>query len=271
MFCFKNGVSVTHTSLLDRAFQYGDGCFTTAYIKNSEIQLWSRHLNRLHQSAECLMLNFDETALEKQLITSLSEIRDFNGTLKIILSRGEGQRGYDFSREKEVDIYLLFFPSHQKATPYSTIAACSILNNKIGITMPNLVGVKSLNRLEQVVLKREATDKGIKEALVLDIQDRIVEGISSNCFLLLNGQWVTPYLGYNGIHGVMRAEILDRMKKSHIICQEREVYIDEVINIQAMFFCNALHPMQAAQKIDNHVLDDQITKQLFDLLKLDQM
>ena len=36
-----------------------------------------------------------------------------------------------------------------------------VLDQAIGLLMPNLVGLKSLNRLEQVLLKKEAHEKGL--------------------------------------------------------------------------------------------------------------
>lgn len=44
--------------------------------------------------------------------------------------------------------------------------------------MPNLVGLKSLNRLEQVLLKHEADQQGWAEALVTDVQGTVVEGVA---------------------------------------------------------------------------------------------
>lgn len=49
--------------------------------------------------------------------------------------------------------------------------------------MPSLVGIKSLNRLEQVLLKKEAEMQGWDEALVTDVQGSVVEGVSSNYFV----------------------------------------------------------------------------------------
>ena len=40
MQCFKNTQQIEHIDLLDRAFHYGDGCFTTARIRQGQIELW---------------------------------------------------------------------------------------------------------------------------------------------------------------------------------------------------------------------------------------
>lgn len=272
MLCFKNGKYVEHVSLSDRAFQYGDGCFTTACVQDGRIQLLSRHLERLNKASAALMLQFDQSILLDTLnILFQKEFSQAQGTLKVLISRGEGQRGYGFSPTNIADVYVFFFPSDACIAKYSVLHESDILENRIGLTMPHLVGVKSLNRLEQVILKAEATKRGLNEALVLDIHDRIVEGISSNCFLLLNGEWVTPDLRYNGVHGIMRAEILDRMVQFNIPHAIRDIDMSEIKDIEALFYCNALHPMQAVHTLNRQCLNVEITKQLFNTLNLDQM
>lgn len=47
MWCFKNAEQVEALDLQDRAFHYGDGCFTTARIYQGKFELKARHLLRL--------------------------------------------------------------------------------------------------------------------------------------------------------------------------------------------------------------------------------
>lgn len=54
-----------------------------------------------------------------------------------------------------------------------------MLRQAIGLSMPDLAGLKSLNRLEQVMLKREADQKGWPEALVSDVQGAVAEGVAT--------------------------------------------------------------------------------------------
>ena len=137
--------------------------------------------------------------------------------------------------------------------------------------MPNLVGLKTLNRLEQVLLKQEADQHGWPEALVTDVQGTIVEGVSSNCFIRINNTWITPELRYNGVFGVMRAEILQRMQDQGIICQQRDVEMDEIPHIDSLFFCNALSPMKIATQFEQRALNVDACIELFNRLRLNQM
>ena len=79
--------------------------------------------------------------------------------------------------------------------------------------------------------------------------------MSSNCFIRINNTWITPELRYNGVFGVMRAEILQRMQDQGIICQQRDVEMDEIPHIDSLFFCNALSPMKIATQFEQRALN----------------
>ncbi len=269
MQAFKNAQEVHHVSLLDRAFHYGDGCFTTARIQNNQLVLKNRHWTRLQQACQQLLLQADLDFIQQSLDYLQQQHAVLNGTLKIVLSRGEGNRGYALP-DHPADVYVFYYP--QLVANFQPEAIVSgVLQQRIGITMPSLVGVKTLNRLEQVMLKQEAEQQGWGEALVADVQDRIVEGVSSNCFIRQNNTWIIPELRYNGVHGVMRAEILARMQVQGILCEQRCVTLDELPQIDSLFFCNALSPMKMVTQLNDRALDIQPCQELFQILQLDQI
>ena len=273
MLCFKNAQPIEQIALIDRAFHYGDGCFTTARVRQGKIELENLHIARLVLSCERLLLQADLQCIEQSLAVLQQQYLQVNGTLKVLISRGEGQRGYSLP-EHPADVWVFFYPQAQEtlgAEYHYEIIQSGVLEQTIGLTMPQLVGVKSLNRLEQVLLKQEADQAGWLEALVTDVQGRVVEGVSSNCFILINNTWITPQLGYNGVHGVMRAEILSRMQQHNIACEQRDIDAAEIADIQSLFFCNALSPMKIASHLQSQLLDVQPCIQLFKQLQLNQI
>ena len=270
MQCYKNAKPTEQIHVLDRAFHYGDGCFSTARFRQNQIELFDRHLARLQYANRQLSLNANLELITETLTLLKQEHGELNGTLKIVLSRGVGQRGYSLP-DHPADVWVFFYPQVQAAldTAYHyDIIQSGILAQAIGLSMPNLVGLKSLNRLEQVLLKQEADQKGWTEALVTDVQGSVVEGVSSNCFIRINNTWITPQLGYNGVHGVMRAEILSRMQQQNLHCEQRDVHVSEIAQIQSLFFCNALTPMKIVSHLGQQVLDMQPCVELFKQLQL---
>ncbi|HCN35484.1 MAG TPA: aminodeoxychorismate lyase [Acinetobacter johnsonii] len=269
MHCYKNAQEVKQIELLDRAFHYGDGCFSTARIREGVIELESLHIARLKLACERLLLSADLAFIQRSIVQLKQTYEHLNGTLKIIISRGEGQRGYSLPAHP-ADVWVFFYPQASEVLTYSEIDS-GVLQHAMGLSMPQMVGVKSLNRLEQVLLKHETEQHGWLEALVTDVQGSVVEGVSSNCFILLNDRWISPELRYNGVHGVMRAEILARMQQQGTSCELRMIDMEEIPRFQSLFFCNALSPMKIAKSLNHQHLDVQPCIDLFHRLQLNQM
>jgi len=269
MQCYKNGQLIDSIPLLDRAFHYGDGCFTTARIFQGVFELKHLHLARLKVACQSLSLDADLSLIDESLEQLKQQNPTLNGTFKVVISRGEGDRGYSLPLHA-ADIYVWYYPRVMHVFQPEWIES-GLLTHALGLNMPHLVGLKTLNRLEQVLLKQEADQQGWLEALVSDVQGYIVEGVSSNCFIRINDQWITPELRYNGVHGVMRATILSRMQQHDIQCEQRCIELNEIEHIQSLFFCNALHPMKAVIRFNRQALAQQPYLDLFKTLKLSQI
>jgi len=88
-----NGIPQEHIELSDRGFQYGDGLFETIAVKQGHPTFLSRHLNRLSEGCNRLLI---PTPCQELLLTEVKELvtNSKNAILKIIITRGSGGRGY---------------------------------------------------------------------------------------------------------------------------------------------------------------------------------
>lgn len=262
-------------SIEDRAFLYGDGCFTTARLKAGEILLWERHIARLQQAISALRMNCDIQSIKNNKAMLLKQLAaDAEGIVKIVLSRGVAQRGYAIPQQT-TDIYTYFYQNTVQPNAPTHVHRIGIMPETLATSFQPLKGIKTLNRLEQVILKDNALQRGWDEALCFDQQQHLVEGIASNCFVYIDGIWCTPDLQLAGIEGVMRQEILARMQHYQIVHQIRIISQSELPQIRAGFFCNALHPMQIMDtlQLDAHIqsLDTVPCMTLFQSLQLQQL
>src|SRR5690606_3371437 len=132
-------------------------------------------------------------------------------------------------------------------------------------------GLKTLSRMEQVLLKQEADKRGWPEAMVTAVPGGVGEGVGSNCFIRRDSTWITPVLRYNGVSGGRRAEILQRMQEQGITCQQRCIDMEGITHIQSLFFCNALSPMKIVTQFEQRALDGDACIELFNRLRLNQM
>lgn len=277
MHYFKNSQRIEQNSVSidDRAFLYGDGCFTTARVKGRQVLLWQRHLARLMQGISALCLECDIERINHAKEIALEGFTEHEtAILKIVISRGSAARGYAMPLQA-ADIYCYLYPIAEQHVAPTSLACVGFIPDSLSHTFAPLKGIKTLNRLEQVLIKNQAIQQGWSEAFCVDGHRHLVEGISSNCFVYLNGIWCSPNLQYAGIDGIMRQEILARMHQRAIPHEVRVIDESELQYSQAGFFCNALSPMQIIQAVqcgqDKRLWDSTPCLELFQSLSLQQL
>ena len=148
--------------LSDRGLSYGDGFFTTAKVVNEAVEHWYFHKQRL---IECQMrLGFPEIDFI-ELEESINQIciNQKCAVLKIMITRGSGGRGYAIPElQNPVQILsLLPYPNSYETLKLTGIDL-EVSSIKLGL-QPILAGMKTLNRLEQVLIKQEISEKSFSE------------------------------------------------------------------------------------------------------------
>lgn len=244
-----NGQPQEHLSLRDRAIHYGDGLFETVLVRNSRPSLWDEHLKRLQEGAQALKIPCDIALFRAETQQFLST-QSADGVLKLILSRGEGGRGYTPPEAPEPRRILQF---HSLPADYARNAAVGIkaqvIQHPLSIN-PALAGIKHLNRLDQVMASLELSQDA-SEGLMCDPQRNLVEGIKSNVFIVENGALITPDLTLCGINGIMRATLLRAAKSSGISVHIGEIPLNRALKAQELFVCNSVMGIWPITQIDN--------------------
>lgn len=113
---------------------------------------------------------------------------------KIVLTRGSGGRGYDGAgcNTPTRIVSLAPYPAHYLGWQQNGIATL-ICQQQLG-DAPMLAGLKTLGRLEQVLLKSELAARGGVEGIVLNSRGFLVEGVSANLFWRRGKTVFTPDL-----------------------------------------------------------------------------
>lgn len=234
-----NGKFEERISVRNRALQYGDGLFETIAVVNGQSLAWDRHIARLQ--AGCERLNI-ECPNPSQLVSESSQLcgQSKLAVLKLIVSRGEGGRGYQPAKSMEsTRIFSLHDWPDYPSTYQKHGIEVSVCKTRLGLN-PSLAGLKHLNRLEQVLLSQEISLGQNPEGLALDIEDRVIEGSMSNIFIVKNEQFLTPSLDKAGVAGVIRGKILDICKASDLACLVTRLSLQDVLNADEVFLCNSI-------------------------------
>lgn len=203
-----NGEPQNFVNANDRAIQFGDGCFTTLAVKHQQPIMLSAHLNRLHQGCEALFLPNPDWQQLKSHLLDIAAKTSSNAVIKVIISRGEGGRGYSAKggAAPTVIVSLTPFPTHyqQQQSDGITLGISPIMLGK----NPQLAGIKHLNRLEQVLIKHHLEQTHFDDVLVCDNEGYLIEANAANLFWRQGNQLFTPDLTTSGVNGMMRQAIL---------------------------------------------------------------
>ncbi|MFZ8200146.1 aminodeoxychorismate lyase [Alteromonas portus] len=248
--------SATPISSSDRAFNYGDGVFTTLLVNEHQVELLPYHISRLEHDAAAIKLNIDTHALEAAIAEQVKAIKNASAdnaspkyVLKIHVSGGQAGRGYARSEDSEA---LIRFSQHPYPSHYDSLAnkGVSVICAQTRLAIqPLLAGVKHMNRLEQVLVKHEVDEAGVNDAIVCDTQDNVIEASAGNVFFYLNEQWYTPSLKGSGVNGVVRQYLIDSLLNDNCALHVGEYDLSYLQNASAIVITNALMGVMPVQQI----------------------
>ena len=234
-----NGEATRCVDFADRGLQYGDGVFTTLVVSQGVPLFLSRHLQRLQADASRLGVPCPDWRVLQDEARRLSSLHP-HSVLKILLTRGAGGRGYrppePATGTRIISVNPLpDYPSELKERGVRA-RLCAL---RLGLN-PRLAGIKHLNRLEQVLARAEWQEEGVREGLLLDYEGFLVEGVSSNVFLIQQGRLRTPRLDRCGVAGVMRALVLEAASDLGIPAEATRLLPEEAVDADELFLTNSV-------------------------------
>lgn len=250
MSAWVDGRPAEALSLRDRGLAYGDGLFETIAVRAGRPRLLARHLARLEEGARRLFLPVPLALVEQELLAFAAQLGE--GVAKLMLTRGEGLRGYAAPADAQVRRILIGSPAPAyPAGNFDEGIALFPCATRLA-EQPLLAGLKHLNRLEQVLARSEWNDPAFAEGLMRDQGGRVVEGVFSNLFLVRDGQLITPELSRCGVAGVMRAELLEWAVGRGIPTAIRDVAYAELLQADEVFLCNSLYGVWPVRRLEAH-------------------
>lgn len=232
-----NGRPAASVDAEDRGLLYGDGVFRTLVTRAGRPLNWENHRRLLARDCGRLALACPPEAL---LLAEIARVAPGEAVAKVIVTRGTAARGYAPGEDGEATRIVAAWPGVPRAPEAERdgvrVRRCDLA---LGI-QPRLAGVKSLNRLENVLARGEWRDPAIREGLLADAEGRLVEATASNVFLGLGGVLVTPALTRCGVEGAQRSRVLALARTAGIACEERDTGFDELEAAEEVFLTNSV-------------------------------
>lgn len=236
-------------SVLDRGFLYGDGLFEVLRTWGGIAVDLDAHLDRLFASASALQLqvmervaladSVDRTLAAAQPVASTNEHR-----VRIVVTRGPGPAGGRFADLPQGHSIVIVEPLLPQPTELTAAVVDWPLPHR------RAAGHKTLAYLDHLVARELAAVAGADEALRLDDAGFVVEGATSNVFVVDSGRVITPSADTGILPGITRHRVLQCCARLGIPAVAEPLRLDQLRNADEIFITSALRGIVAITRLD---------------------
>lgn len=246
-------------SVFDHGFLYGDGIFEGIRIYNGNIFKCKEHLDRLYDSAKSIDMVIPLT--QEEMLEAMAETirrNDMrNGYIRLIVSRGVGNLGLDPRRciKPSVIIIVEQLAIYSKEAYLNGLKAVSVAQRR---NIPDALNpkIKSLNYLNNILVKIQSNFAGADEAIMMNAQGYVTEGSGDNIFIIKHGVITTPPCYLGALEGITRQAIIELCQKLEIQLKEEPFSMHDVYIADEVFFTGTAAEVIAAREIDGRVIGE---------------
>jgi 4-amino-4-deoxychorismate lyase len=245
-----NGSFNDAISALDRGFTYGDGVFRTLKVVHGLPEHWPAHYQKLVKDCSAIGIVCPSADVFINDFEQLFSIEELVAVAKIIITRGEGARGYNppaITNPTRVMIKSNL-PNYPQRN-FDEGVMLHLCETRIG-HQPKLAGVKHLNRLENVLARMEWHDPEITDGLMLDIANNVIECTAANVFARYGDLLITPQLDQCGVAGVKRNQIMARAHSLDLKTTVETIDLKKLLSADEMIICNSLFGVWQVRQLE---------------------
>ncbi len=208
--------SQAKVSVFDHGLLYGDGVFEGIRAYNGVVFKFKEHIDRLYRSAHTIMLNIPLTKEEmiQAVLDTLRKNKLKDSYIRLLVTRGIGDLGLDPRKCPKPSVIIItdtisLHDDHAEEKGITTMLSW-VRRNPVDATTHE---IKSLNYLNSILAKIEANINGVDEAICLESNGYIAEGVGENVFIVKNGEIITPPLSTGALAGITAEVVVNLAAK----------------------------------------------------------
>lgn len=241
-------------SVLDHGLLYGDGVFEGIRSYNRLVFKLKEHIDRLYESAHTIMLKIplSKQELTQAVIKTLRANKLKDAYIRLVVTRGVGDLGLDprkCSRPTVVIITdkIVLYPEELYKNGLEVVTVPTTRN------LPEALNpqIKSLNYLNNILAKIEATNCGKEEAIMLSSSGYVAECTGDNIFVVKNKRLLTPPCYIGALKGITRDAVIDIARRNRIEVNEENLTRHDLYNADEVFLTGTAAEIIPVVKIDS--------------------
>jgi branched-chain amino acid aminotransferase len=241
-------------SVYDRGFLFGDAVFEVLRTYRGVPFAFEEHYERLRRSGERVFIDLpvDHDTLLAEVQRGIAAAGNEESYVRILVTRGSGPLSLDpgtATQPLRVVLVERVVPPARDA--YANGIAAVLVHTRRSVDDTAAAGAKVTNYLESLLAVREAKSRGALEALVVDGRGDVVEGATSNVFVVSGGQVVTPPADAGILVGITRTHILAAAAREGIAVQERRLRPAEIFAAEEVFITSSIRELLSVVRVDD--------------------
>lgn len=236
-----NGRLDAQVSPLDRGFSYGDGVFRTMRMTAGSVASWPIHYSKLVEDCNRIDIVCPSSDLLHADIQRLNDDEVADAVIKIVVTRGEGTRGYALPALAQPNRVVIksAYPQYPVSN-FSQGVSLHLCQLRLG-HQPQLAGIKHLNRLENILARMEWNSSAYADGVLQDIDGNIIECTAANLFIRSGKDLVTPDLAMCGVAGITRQRILQLSEPLGLNVHIGRISMADMMSADEILICNSLY------------------------------
>ena len=249
--------SAAKISVYDHGLLYGDGVFEGIRVYSGKVFRLHEHVERLYESASHLLLDipWPRDRIIAEVLRTVEANKKIDGYIRLIVTRGEGKLGLDPDKCGTPQV-IIIVDDLSLYPPKMYDEGMEVITSSIIRSHPNTISprVKSLNYLNNILAKIEATRAGVPEAIMLNHLGEVAECTADNLFLVKHGLLRTPPISAGILEGVTRNTVIDLAEASGVTVQEMALTRHDVYTADELFLTGTGAEIISVVKVDGRVI-----------------
>jgi branched-chain amino acid aminotransferase len=244
-------------SVFDHGLLYGDGVFEGIRAYDGLVFKLKEHVDRLYRSAHMIMLEIP--IMEEQMIQAVLETLRKNNLqdayVRLVVTRGIGDLGLNPKKCSRPTIIVITdtISLHKGEAKQNGVTAMLswVKRDPVDATSHE---IKSLNYLNSILAKIEANISGVDEAICLDKNGFVCEGVAENVFMVKDGKLFTPPSCTGALPGITAGEVVKLARRLGYEVEERNITPYELFNADEVFFTGTAAEVVPVSQINKRVI-----------------
>jgi len=228
----------------NRGHLYGDGLFESIRIFNGKPINMEVHILRLIEGMTVLKMrvpNFFNASFFSERIQELIDRSNIENGGRVRLSVDRSSGGTYRPETNEVSYFIEVYPIDKNDFALNTKGWEVDLYTTIRKENNILANFKTKNGLTYVMGAIEAKEKGLDDMLITNSRGGVLEGTSSNLFVVSNGVLYTPGLDEGCLGGTMRMTVINLAIENNIKVYESSITPQNLLIADEVFLTNAIN------------------------------